>query len=228
MLGMTSRDVPDSARLSYEEVWVEGEAAYWEFGPTNWSLGVSHRDRSYEADAAARDHARSAFELESRWQATGRLRVEGLLAWEYWNYRQDSSAYYDFGTGETELLCRYELTPHWDCGIDVRGRWERAIRAPYTEDDFAEIALGPLVAWKPDDLIWIELGSRWGRRHYDPASTVYDDYRFVEADLRADGAVGQHLTLSAALSYQEEQHDDPARDADYTYGSLALRFPFRL
>ncbi len=227
-LGWTGRAVPDSTRLSYNELWIEGEAAYWEFGPTTWSLLLLYSDRSYERDGATRDHRRLSTELESRWQPSKVARLDARLAWESWDYAFDSGAYYDFSAGEIEIASVGSLSADWEVALDGRARWEAAMVEPFAEVDFCELAGGPSLTWQTGGWIWVELGSLWGRRWYDDASVVYDDFGFVEADLRADGTVGRHFTMSVAISYQEENHDDATRDADYIYGSVALRFPFRL
>lgn len=227
-LGRTTRDVTDSARLSYDEAWIQVDASYWEWGTTTWSAVVSYRERAYDEDDISRNHRRVAVELSPRWQIREKLRLDGLLSWEYWDYASDSGAYFDFSSGEVETSVRYELAEEWEIALIGRSRWERAATEPFGEDDFSDIAVGPTVNWRPKELIWIELGGLWGKRGYDQASTVYDDYGFVELDVRLDASLGSRMTLSASASYEQENHDDPSRDADYFYGSFALRFPIRL
>jgi hypothetical protein len=227
-LGRTTRDVSDSARLSYDEDWVQVDASYWEWGTTTWSAVVSYRDRAYEEDGISRNHNRIAVEVSPRWQIGEKLRFDGLLSWEYWDYASDSGAYFDFSSGEVEPFLRYAASEEWEIAIGVRSRWESATTEPFNEDNFSDFGVGPSVTWRPKPLIWVEAGGLWGNRRYNELSTIYDDYGFVELDVRLDAAMGSHMTLSASASYEQENHDDPTRDADYFYGSFALRFPFRL
>lgn len=227
-LGATSRDVPDSTRLSYDETWAQLEAAYWAFGPTTLSLLLSYRDRVYLSDETVRNHGRGALEMEARWQAAERARVDGQVSWEYWDYRQDSGAYYDFSAGVIEIAGRYSLSAAWEIAAVGRSRWEHAASSPFDEDNFSQLGGGPHVSWRPGPFVWMELAALWGKRSYGDASLVYDDYDFVQLDLRADGSVGEHVILSLAALYEQENHEDPSRDTDYAFGSFALRFPFRL
>lgn len=227
-LGRTSREVTDSARLSYDENWVQADASYWEWGTTTWSTVVSFRDRSYEEDDTSRNHSRISVELSPRWQIREKLRLDGLVLWEYWDYVLDSGAYFDFSSGEVETILRFSLAEEWEIALNGRSRWERAATEPFDEDDYSDWGAGPAASWRPRELIWIEVGGLWGKRGFNDASTIYDNYRFLELDVRLDAALGNRMTLSASVSYEQENHDDPSRDADYFYGSFALRFPIRL
>lgn len=225
--GLTSRRVPDSSRLAYEEAWITAEASYWEWGPALWTLAVSHRAREYDSDGAERDHSRTEVELSTRGQFGERWRAEAQIDWEYWNYPQDVESYFDFAAGEVELEARRAVGP-WTVGAQARSRWEGAFGEEFEDDDFVDWAIGPVAGWQPSDQIWVEAGGRWGRRLYSDQSLVYDDYDFLELDLSVDASVGDHFTLSLTGTYETERHDDPTRDSDYTYGALAIRFPFRL
>ncbi len=227
-LGRTTRDVTDSARLSYDEDWVQVDASYWEWGTTTWSAVVSYRDRAYEEDDISRNHSRIAAELSPRWQIREKLRLDGLLCWEYWDYALDSGIYFDFNSGEVETILRYELAEEWEFSLNGRSRWESAATEPFDEDNYSDWAAGPSASWRPNELVWIEVGSLWGKRSFNDSSTIYDNYGFLELDVRLDASLDSRMTLSASASYEQENHDDPSHDADYFYGSFALRFPIRL
>lgn len=227
-LGRTTRDVTDSARLSYDEDWVQVDASYWEWGTTTWSAVVSYRERAYEEDDISRNQSRIAVELSPRWQIEEKVRLDGVGSWEYWDYALDSGAYFDFSSGEVEAILRYAVVENWEIAFEGRSRWERAASEPFDDDDYSDFAAGPSASWRPKELIWIEVASLWGRRGFNESSTIYDDYGFLELDVRLDASLGSRMTLSASASYEQENHDDPSRDADYFYGSFALRLPIRL
>jgi hypothetical protein len=227
-IGGTSRAVPDSSRLSYDESWLSAEALYWSFGPTRWSASLAFASRQYEADAEERNHDRGVFELESRWQISSVVELTALGELERWDYQSEGNVYYDFTTGQAEGMLKYRPTETWQLGIDGQLRWEHAGSDAQADDNFSAIGVGPVVSWQPNARVWIELASRWGTRRYDAASLVYDDFRFAQIDVRADASLGDHMTVMLAASYEEERHDDPTRDAEYAYGSFAVRFPFRL
>lgn len=226
--GVTDRAVSDSLRLSYEEKWLGLAAFYWSFGATQWSATLDFAQREYDADAAERDHDRATIEIEARWSITPKLEIRAIWEVERWDYLTDSDVYYDFTSGRIEGSFKYRLDDQWQVGLDARTRWEKAGSSTSDEDDYGEFGAGPSVSWWPNDRIWLETASRWGERSYDNVSLIYDDFRFVQLEMRGDASLGSHFTVTMSISLEKENHNDPSRDSEYRYGSLAIRFPFRL
>jgi hypothetical protein len=226
-VGIAQRTAPDSAQLNYTEAFVRLDAGGWYWGQWRFSGDCSFADRDYDAPADEDDHRRWSLRARGSLDWTDLWRFSVLGEWQLWDYVAESEAVYDVSDWRFEGSARARLVDEWEFGGLVEARFENPTGTFAEDNAYQQWGAGPILFWNPSWRVWCEVLQRIGYRNYDAASLIYDDYTFWELSGQFDLALSAGPNISVTASYISESHEDPLRDFDQLYLSLALRIPIQ-
>ena len=222
-IGLARRTVPDSSRLNYDEVFVNLDAYGWYLG--RWRLGgaFAFADRGFDTPDAGNDHRRWSASVRGDLDRSRNWRFSWFSEWQYWDYASDDAAIYDVHSWRLEGSARARFIRQWEIGGLLEWRLEKPSGTVASENEYNQWAAGPIVTWNPNPYVFGELTQRIGYRDYAAASLIYDNYTFWELTAQLDLSLSTGPEVNVTVSYLSETHDDPLRDIDQLYLSLALR-----